>query len=174
MTSNTYISTVSALNSALITAGISTLSFTYRADITIGSTLYPNAIDYIGYILDSSNLKVQSLIVQELGKVGEWTIVKSPGRVVTPPVPPSGDHFITLNGYYVSSTDLPAADVLDVKFRNSVEDLVKSLSIGIQNQSKQVGYTTVSQVSTATFSDPTITGDRTIVATATVVINKAP
>jgi len=170
MTSATYLATVNSINSALATAGITTLIFTHKTAFTVNAILYANLIDYLGYILESDSLKVNSIIATELAKLGAWSDVKSPARAVTPPTPPADDHFVTLNGYYISNTDLSPTAVKEKQFNTDIETATKELSKVIQNKAKPAGYiTTVSESSVFTNVESPA-GTRTIISTVTVVV----
>ena len=68
MTSATYLATVNSINSALLTAGITTLVFTHKVAFTVNSILYPNIIDYLGYeikLKEKSSFPVFEYIINE-------------------------------------------------------------------------------------------------------------
>lgn len=165
------------LNSALATAGITTLTFVNVTATVISAKTYPNLIDYSGYILDSDSLKVNSIITGELAKFGPWTVIKSTARVVATPVDPSGDHYITLTGYYVNNTDLPQAEVQYAQFKLDVENIAKAVSNNIQGKARPIGYSIVSESSVVNIVDdasPAPVGTKTVTTTVTVKIFKAP
>ena len=174
MTSDTYNATVAAINSALTTAGVTTLVFTYRSAITVSGTLYPNLIDYLGYVLDSQSLAVNAIITTELAKQGAWSNVASTARVVTTPVAPTNDHFVTLNGYYINNTDLPLSTVQLNQFTTEVETATKGLSTIIQNKAKSISYSVITESATAVITDTTPLGTKIVTSTVTVKIFKAP
>lgn len=170
MTSATYLATVNSINSALITAGITTLVFTHKTAFTVNAILYANLIDYLGYILESDTLKVNSIITAEFAKLGEWSDIKSPARVITPPSPPVDDHFVILNGYYISNTDLSPGAIKEKQLNINIETATKALSVTIQNKAKLAGYITVVSESSIFTNIEAPVGTRTITSTVTVVV----
>lgn len=172
MTTATYLATATAINTALATAGITTLTFSNVAAITINSVLYPNLLSYIGYHLESDALKVQSIITAELAKTGQWSVVKSPNRVVTPPSNPADDHYISMNGYYISNTDLPASAVADQQFKADVETATKLLSTTIQNKAKPGGFVNVTSETVTYTVVESPAGTKTINASVVLVVVK--
>jgi hypothetical protein len=171
MITATYLATATAINTALSTAGITTVTFS-RQSTTINAVLYDNLLSYIGYYLESDTLKLHSIIASELAKTGEWSTIKSPNRTVAPPVNPADDHYLTLNGYYISNTDLPASTVADNQFKTDVEAATKVLSTTIQSKARPGGFTsTTSEVVTFTVVESP-TGTKTINASVALVIVK--
>ena len=170
MTSATYLATVNSINSALTTAGITTLVFTHKTAFTVNAVVYANLIDYLGYVLESDSLKVNSIIATELAKLGAWSDVKSPFRATGVPVDPPTDHYIPLSGYYISNTDLSPGAVKEKQLNTDIETATKELSKTIQNRAKLAGYiTTVSESSVFTNVEAPA-GTRTIISTVTVVV----
>ena len=174
MTSDIYVATVNAINSALLTASITTLTFTYRKDLVVSGAPYSDLIDYIGYVLDSQSLTVNAIIAAELAKQGAWSNVASTARPVTTPSAPLNDHFVTLNGYYINNIDLPLSTVQMNQFTTEVEAATKGLSTTIQNKAKSISYSVITESATAIITDTTPTGTKVVTSTVTVKIFKAP
>lgn len=172
MDSNTYTATANSINSALKTAGIETLTFTKVSNLVLDKT-YPNALDCLGYILDSDLLKVNKIITAELNKYGNWSVLKSTSRAVTTPAAPTGDHYIVYSTYYINSADLPADEVAFVNFKTDVETATKSLSSTIQNKAKSISWKTASESSTVVIQDDVPSaGKKTVTSTVTIVLEK--
>jgi hypothetical protein len=172
MTTATYLATATAINTALSTAGITTLTFSNVTAITINAVLYPNLLSYIGYYLESDTLKVHSIIATELAKTGEWSSVKSPNRIVTPPSNPADDHYLTINGYHISNTDLSATTVADKQFKTDVEAATKLLSTTIQNKARPGGFVNITSETVAFTVVESPTGTKTINASVVLVVVK--
>lgn len=172
MTQQQYSDLASAINQALVTAGITTLTFTAKTNELVNAVTYPNILDFSGYHLQSATLTIQNIISKEMQKYGAFYIVKCPTRVITPPSNPPDDHYQITFGYYLNNNDLPPGQADEIKLNSSLQNIAQNNTDSIKNTIRPLKYSYVSGSSVYTLSSPDMSGNRTVTITSTAVINK--
>jgi len=167
-----YSSAAVSINSALTTAGITTLLVAHAQNQTINAVVHNNLIDYIGYVLNSDLMKVNNIIETELARYGKFATLKSPARPVTVPSNPVDDHYVTLNGYYIENSDIDTDKVLFDDFKGKIESDVRYCSSVVQSRAKTIQWNTSDETSTITITDVSPTA-KTISVAITIDLTKS-
>lgn len=167
-----YSDLAAAINKSLVTANITTLTFTAKVDEVVNTVTYSNILDFEGYHLQSSADSVEKILDEAFAKIGAFSVVKSPSRLVSPPADPADDHYQVTYGFYLDNKDLPPGEAEENKLNADVQKIAQSNSSSIKSTTRALKYTTKSDSSIFNITDPDGIGDRTITINTTVVINK--